>query len=225
MSKPNPDNSSRNDSENKTSQSLIVGVKENDPDAWERLVGLYTPLVYFWCKESGLPAPDLNDIFQEVFHTLARNINKFRPMENGSFRGWLRTLTRNKVSDHFRKAQHEPKPLGGTEALHYLHQFPAEENRHSTVSLNEELKSTDASNPTNPRKREMELERSMLRQALTNIRSNFSEQTWKAFWMVAIDGRETSDVAADLAMRPGTVRVAKSRVLKRLRLEVGDAMQ
>ena len=42
--------------------------------------------------------------------------------------------------------------------------------------------------------------------------------------MVVVDGRETNDVAADLGMRPGTVRVAKSRVLKRLRLEVGDSL-
>ena len=225
MSKTNPDQPTEPDSENRTSQSLLVKVKENDPDAWNRLVELYSPLVYFWCKESGLPASDLNDIFQEVFHALARNIEKFRSMENGSFRGWLRTLTRNKVSDHFRKAGREPQPQGGTEALQYMQQFPAAKNRQSTLSLDDALNSTDASNPTNPRKREIELERSMLRKALANIRSHFTEQTWRAFRMVVIDGRETSDVAADLGMRPGTVRVAKSRVLKRLRAEVGDSIQ
>jgi hypothetical protein len=31
-----------------------------------------------------------------------------------------------------------------------------------------------------------------------------------------------ADVAADLEMKPGTVRVAKSRVLLRLRHELGD---
>ena len=242
MSKANPDQTTdpdspkEPDSENRTSQSLIVGVKENDPNAWETLVELYSPLVYFWCQESGLPAIDLNDIFQEVFHALARNIKKFRPLENGSFRGWLRTLTRNKVNDHFRRAQREPQPLGGTEALNHLQQFPAAENRQSTLSLNEGLnplgelnpftdsKSTDPSNLAKSPTRELELERSLLRHALSNIQTHFTEQTWRAFWMVVIDGRETSDVAADLEMRPGTVRVAKSRVLKRLRLEVGDSI-
>ena len=42
--------------------------------------------------------------------------------------------------------------------------------------------------------------------------------------MVVVDGRETVDVAKDLGMLPGTVRVAKSRVLKRLRLELGDSI-
>lgn len=43
--------------------------------------------------------------------------------------------------------------------------------------------------------------------------------------MVVVEGREASDVAHDLSMRPGTVRVAKSRVLKRLRLEIGDTLE
>ena len=65
----------------------------------------------------------------------------------------------------------------------------------------------------------------MLRQALANVRPSFAEQTWKAFWMVVIDGRDTNDVAKDLSMRPGSVRTAKSRILKRLRLEIGDAFE
>jgi RNA polymerase sigma-70 factor (ECF subfamily) len=202
----------------RTSQSLIVRAKENDSEAWERLVKLYSPLVYYWCKKSGLPEPDLHDVFQEVFHTLARNIKKFRPIENGTFRGWLRTLTRNKLNDHFRKSGREPRPIGGTEALHYLEQFPAAVQRHSTSNRTEAPLSETSQG-------EIEIQHAMLRQALANVRHNFAEQTWKAFWMVVIDGRETNDVAKDLSMRPGTVRAAKSRILKRLRLEIGDAFE
>ena len=198
---------------NRTSQSLIVCVKENDPGAWNRLVKLYSPLVYYWCRESGLPDPDVHDVFQEVFHTLARSINKFRPIENGTFRGWLRTLTRNKLTDHFRKSGREPRPIGGTEAQHYMGQLSAADQRCSTSNNHGTLQTEKA------------IQNSMLCQALANVREEFAEQTWKAFWMVVIDGRETSDVAKDLSMRPGTVRVAKSRVLKRLRLEIGDAVE
>lgn len=189
---------------------MIGRAKENDKEAWERLVKLYSPLVYFWCRESGLPEPDVYDIFQEVFHSLARSLNKFQPIKSGSFRGWLRTMTRNKLNDHFRKSGREPRPMGGTEALHYLEQLPAALEQLSTTH----------GKPTSPT--EMEIQQSLLGNALENVRPSFAEQTWKAFWMVVIDGRETSDVAKDLSMRPGTVRVAKSRVLKRLRLELGE---
>ena len=144
------DRSNRSDSQHETSQSLIVRVKADDPEAWERLVKLYSPLVYYWCQESGLPTADLNDIFQDVFHTLARNINKFRPVKNGSFRGWLRTLTRNKVSDYFRKVGREPQPQGGTEAFQYLQQFPAAENRQFALGLEDDEVAPESTNSLPP---------------------------------------------------------------------------
>jgi RNA polymerase sigma-70 factor, ECF subfamily len=103
--------------------------------------------------------------------------------------------------------------------LNYFEQIPA-----ATQGL-----STSESRVGNPHRgyeqSENEIQQAMLREALSNVRSSFTEQTWNAFWMVVIDGRETNDVAKDLCMRPGTVRVAKSRVLKRLRLEIGDAVE
>jgi RNA polymerase sigma-70 factor (ECF subfamily) len=62
----------------------------------------------------------------------------------------------------------------------------------------------------------------LLHRALELIRAEFEERTWQAFWQTAVEGRSPGDVGADLAMSPGAVRVAKSRVLKRLREELGD---
>ncbi len=210
--------SSANPSANRTSLSLIVRATEQDPAAWERLVRLYSPLVYFWCQQSGLPQSDLNDVFQEVFHGLARHIKKYRPTENGTFRGWLRTITRNKLKDHFRKVRRDIRPTGGTEALHFLEQLPAAAHPESTANRSGTPQGADT-------QKEKTILHSMLCQALSNVRDSFSEQTWSAFWMLVVDGRETGDVAMELGMRPGTVRVAKSRVLKRLRLEIGDAIE
>lgn len=204
--------------ENRTSQSLILQAKARDPAAWERLVKLYSPLVYFWCQESGLPQSDVHDVFQDVFHALARDINQFRLIENGTFRGWLRTMARNKVNDHFRRSGRQPRAFGGSEALNYFEQIPTAAERSETS----EYRSTTLHRGCV--QSENEIEQAMLREALSNVRGSFSEQTWKAFWMVVIDGREANDVAQDLGMRPGTVRVAKSRVLKRLRLEIGDSV-
>ena len=43
--------------------------------------------------------------------------------------------------------------------------------------------------------------------------------------LVPLKGRTAKDVGADLAMSPGAVRVAKSRVLRRLRQELGDLIE
>ncbi len=196
-----------------TSASLIDGVKQNNPASWERLVRLYSPLVYFWCRETGLPSADLNDVFQEVFYRLARNISKFRPTANGTFRGWLRTLTRNQAMDHFRLMHREPEAVGGTAAQHFLEQIASSSQEHCGDQTTGE---------TNV---ESHLQHSLLHHALENIRPNFSETSWQAFWLVAIEGRETAEVARQLGMRTGAIRVAKSRVLKRLRLELGDSVE
>ena len=201
----------------RTSHNLIVKAKAREPAAWERLAKLYAPLVYFWCQKSGLPQADLHDVFQDVFYALARDIKKFHPIESGSFRGWLRTITRNKVIDHFRRSGLEPIAFGGSDALNLFDQIPAA----AQLSIDDSSGSSRGRIAQN----ESEIHQSMLCEVLSNVRSSFSEQTWMAFWMVVIDGRETKVVAKDLNMRPGTVRVAKSRVLKRLRLEIGDAVE
>src|SRR5262249_37819308 len=100
-----------------TSPSLLERVKADDAAAWDRLVGLVAPLVYHWCRRYDLPEQEIADVFQDVFHAVATHIADFRRKVSGdTFRGWLRTITRNKVRDHFRKVGREPGGAGGTEA-------------------------------------------------------------------------------------------------------------
>jgi RNA polymerase sigma-70 factor (ECF subfamily) len=56
------------------------------------------------------------------------------------------------------------------------------------------------------------------------VRSEFEERTWQAFWLTVIDDRTPGDVSAALDMKAGTIRQARSRVLRRLREEVGDLL-
>ncbi len=54
-------------SSSSTSTSLLGRVKSRDPDAWERFVKLYSPLVYRWARQVGLQESDASDLAQEVF--------------------------------------------------------------------------------------------------------------------------------------------------------------
>jgi RNA polymerase sigma-70 factor (ECF subfamily) len=62
---------------------------------------------------------------------------------------------------------------------------------------------------------------------LSRSKANFKfhEQTWQAFWSAVVEGRDAAQVAGELGMKPGAVRVCKSRVLSRLRRELGDIQQ
>jgi RNA polymerase sigma-70 factor (ECF subfamily) len=57
---------------------------------------------------------------------------------------------------------------------------------------------------------------------LNQIRSEFTEKTWAAFWRVTIEEQAPADVAAELGMSVGAVYIAKSRVLHSLRQWLGD---
>jgi len=191
-----------------TSRSLLERVQAHDAAAWDRLVSLYAPLVFHWCRQYDLQDQDAADIFQEVFQAVATHIAGFRKEKQGdTFRGWLRTITRNKIHDHFRRRGKEPEGVGGTDALRRLNQLPAPQPS------------------SEPSGEEDESERSLFYRALDFIRADFEERTWQAFWRTAVDGQAPKDVAAELGMTPGAVRVAKSRVLQRLREELGDLME
>ncbi|MBM4073980.1 MAG: sigma-70 family RNA polymerase sigma factor [Planctomycetes bacterium] len=191
-----------------TSRSLLERARADDAAAWDRLVGLYAPLVLHWCRCRGLQEPDVADVFQEVFLAVATHIGGFRKRQPGdTFRGWLRTITSNKVLDHFRRRQRHPGGVGGSEALDRLTLLPA------PLSIDEGSIA------------EVQAERGLFHRALELVRGEFEPHTWQAFWKTAVEGRMANDVAADLGMSAGAVRVAKSRVLHRLREELRDLLE
>jgi RNA polymerase sigma-70 factor (ECF subfamily) len=188
-----------------TSRSLLSRLKTADAAAWNRLVVLYAPLVHHWCRQFGLPTREAADVLQDVFQAVAVNLDRFhRDAPGDSFRGWLRAITRSKVMDHFRRRAGEPEAAGGTEAQQRLGQFPAPD------SSADEVLSDQA--PV----------RALFESALGLIRPEFEERTWQAFWRTAVDDQPAPQVAEELGMSSGAVRVAKCRVLQRLREELGE---
>ncbi|MBN2580033.1 MAG: sigma-70 family RNA polymerase sigma factor [Pirellulales bacterium] len=185
-----------------TSSSLIRLAKALEPEAWRRLVELYGPLIYHWCRASGLPEEDAVDVGQEVFKTVAVKIITFRRDRPGdSFRGWLRTITRNKIGDYLRRRKAQPQAAGGSEALRKL-------QNHCEISLMEE----DDGEPDE--------ENLVVQQALQRVQCEFEERTYQAFWRVTVEEQTPAAVAEDLGMTLQAVYKAKSRVLNRLRREL-----
>lgn len=184
-----------------TSSSLLRSIRGGDADAWRRLVKLYGPLVIVWCRQSGLSGHDSADVVQETFVAVANHIVGFRrERPQDSFRGWLWTITRNKIRDHFRRQRNAARPRGGTTAQHALAQIP--EDVSEAEAFGDRPLGT------------------IERRAIDLIRCEFEERTWKAFWLTAVDGRLAAEVGAELGMEKRAVRQAKYRVLRRLRQEL-----
>ena len=192
--------------ESRTSTSWLSRIRHRDPQAWRRLTELYGPLVYHWGRRHGLSAEDASDLTQEVFSAVAGAIERFlHAPERGTFRGWLWTIARNKLCDHFRRVTDREEAAGGTEAWLRLSSLP---EVWSDVSQDV----TDAS----------ELQR-LFRRALDRVHSEFEDRTWQAFWLSTVEQQDTDDIAKQLDLSANSVRQAKSRVLRRLRRELGDA--
>ncbi len=172
--------------------------------AWDRLSALYAPLVFYWCRRRGLREADAADVVQDVFQAVATHLGPFRKRgESDTFRGWLRTIAENKIHDHFRRAGREADAVGGTEAQHRLAQVPAPAD-------------TDAADGDD------DWDGPFYLRVLDLVREQFEERTWQAFWRTAVEGRDPGEVGGELVMSRGAVRVAKSRVLRRLRQELSD---
>lgn len=117
-----------------TSAGFLDQVKLRAPGAWERLVDVYAPLVYRWCRRAGVRADDAPDVLQEVFLAVTTHIDQFhRDQPGDTFHGWLWTITRHKTQDFFRGEKHRPKASGGGSADERLCRIPDRSHRRAKV--------------------------------------------------------------------------------------------
>ena len=185
--------------------SLVLRLKQNDAIAWQELVEIYAPLIFHWCRRFGLGSTDSADIMQEVFASVAKSIPQYRQHPTSTLRGWLWTITRNKVRDLARKNDRHFQAVGGTEAHVRLNEMVDPLADLSQDSITSEVET-----------------KQFLKRALALIQTDFQPQTWQAFWRSTIEGQDTSSIAQALGMSTNSVRQAKSRVLRRLREQLGD---
>src|SRR5687768_5797937 len=73
-----------------THQSLLARAQGGDAPSWERLVGLYGPLIREWLIRHAVSADDADDLTQDVLLTVMQKLPEFEHGGRvGSFRCWL----------------------------------------------------------------------------------------------------------------------------------------
>ena len=185
-----------------TSMSLLRRAVVREPDAWERIVNIYSPLVRHWCRQAGIPDHDIQDVSQNVFVAVSANLATFRADRPGTtFRAWMRGIARHKLQHYFQD-RGEPA-AGGTDAHMRLQEVPTPPD---------ELELSEA--PADVA--------GVYHRAVSLVRDQFEERTWRAFWRVAVENRTPAEVGAEMGITANAVRQAKSRVLRRLKEEMGD---
>ena len=183
--------------------TLLVQVRTGESVAWAELHRRYEPFVRRACAKAGLRGEDVRDLGQDVFRAVALHLRKFSAPAgdiDDAFRAWLWAVTKNKLRDHFRQRR-------------FAQRLPEESDS-----------SFDLAVPVaEPEDGELSERGQRCRAALDKVRAGVAPQTWQAFWRTTIDGVDTDLVASELGMTAEGVRQARSRLLRRLKAELGTA--
>lgn len=190
-----------------TRPSLLLRIRDSqDHDAWRQFVQMYAPVVYGFLRKRGVQDADAADLMQDVFRSVAGAANRLDyDRQRGTFRGWLYTVTRNKLYNFLSSRKRKERASGDSDGQHRLEEQPAPDDATELW--------------------DREYERRLFSWAAEQVRDEFHAQTWQAFWQTAVDGKNPKEVATALHMSPGAVYVAKSRVLARLREKVQEEQE
>src|SRR5215471_17609590 len=112
-----------------TRASLLVRLRDpNDADAWTDFVRLYATVIYGFARKRGLQDADAADLMQEVLRSVARTVGDWQyDPRKGTFRGWLYSITRNKVYNFLESRRRHPRGTGDSNAHQRLEEHPNRE--------------------------------------------------------------------------------------------------
>src|SRR5471030_1275147 len=186
-----------------TRASLLVRLRDGgDAKAWQEFVHLYAPVIYGFARKRGLQDADSADLMQDVLRSLSSAVHRleYDPVR-GTFRGWLFTVTRNKV-------------------FNFLESRSRREQGSRDSRMQQRLEQHADANGDLSADWEADYQRTMAAQAMERVKSEFQAATWEAFMQAAVEGRTPAQVSSRVGLSVGAIYVAKSRVIARLRQEI-----
>lgn len=172
-----------------------------DVERWGEFDDLYAPFVEKYLRilrdkhKVSLSAEDIEELRQQIMVRVFQKLPDFQHNgRTGAFRAWLRTLTTNCLWD-------------------YLRARPVADGSNGQAMLEEVIDSGGAMSDVWDR----EYQHYMVQSLLARIAHEFEATTWSAFLGVTFQEGRTAEVARRLGITSNAVRIAKSRVLQRLR--------
>lgn len=200
----------RTDSMLPTRQSLLSRLRDwQDQDGWREFFDTYWRLIYNVARKSGLGDLEAQEVVQATFIYLSRRMPNFRyEPARGSFKSWLRVVTRSRISVYRRTEKagdaliREPLPGDVSEGESPLEQFPDP----AADALDEVW--------------QREWEENLLSAAFRRLRSKVSAQQLLIFRLATPGDLPSTQVAKKLDVSLAQVYLARHRVGKMLKAEV-----
>jgi RNA polymerase sigma-70 factor (ECF subfamily) len=186
-----------------TSPSLLDRLRNRqDAQAWQLWLTIYEPWLRDWLGHHHLQPADIDDLLQNILVVVSQKLPAFvHNGQAGAFRAWLRGILVNEMKHFFRGRQgslrQEPNP--SPDWLDLLADNSSEMSRQW----------------------DREHDQQLVRRLLAVVQSDFQPRTWEVFRLLVLEDRPAAEVAQRCGMELNAVYVAKSRVLARLRDELG----
>jgi RNA polymerase sigma-70 factor (ECF subfamily) len=186
-----------------TRPSLVLRLRNaEDEAAWAEFHDLYEPLIFRLARGKGLQEADAHDLCQEVFRAVGTAIDRWDPdPAKGRFRGWLCRIARNLLVNFLTAQRRHGQGSGRTSIQELLEAQPAPD-----AQAEAEFAAA--------------FRRRAFRWAAAQVKPEFTEKTWLAFWRTGVEGKTATEAVQELGLSVGAVYVARSRVLARLRESV-----
>lgn len=191
-----------------TRQSLLSRLRDcRDQSGWTTFFDAYWRLIYNVARKSGLNDAEAQDVVQNTFVYLSRRLPGFRyDRARGSFKSWLRVVTRSRISEFLRRE----KALS-----------PARRQPPSTGTDTPPLE--ELPDPAGDRLDEVwqrEWEENLIETALRRVRAKVSSQQLLIFRLAALSELSLNQVAKKLHVSLAQVYLARHRVGRLFKMEV-----
>lgn len=192
-----------------TRQSLLTRLRDwQDQDGWRDFFDSYWRLIYNVARKSGLSDADAQDVVQTTFMYLARRMPNFHyDRARGSFKSWLRAVTRSRISVYRRGEKADERfnrePLPGDE---------------NDIPLVEQVPDPAADALDGVWQREWE--ENLLKSAFRHVRSKVTSQQLLIFRTASTGELSAGQVAKKLGVSLARVYLARHRVGKLLKAEI-----
>jgi RNA polymerase sigma-70 factor (ECF subfamily) len=188
-----------------TRYSLLSRMQDReDQDSWKDFFDTYWRLIYSFAIKSGLTDAEAQDVVQETVISVAKDIQKFkRDRTLGSFKGWLRNLTRWRIADQLRKRDRS---------------VPAGNNLSNPSSSLDEI--AGPASADFEAIWEKDWQANLLEAALERVKPRIKEEHFQIFDLNVLRQWPAGKVAQALGVNIGRVYLARFRVMALIKKEI-----
>jgi RNA polymerase sigma factor (sigma-70 family) len=198
-----------------TRYSLLSRLQDwDDQESWKDFFDTYWRLIYSFALKSGLTEAEAQDVVQDTVICVATDLNKFKlDRQLGSFKGWLRNLTRWRIADQLRKRQPAARETEASSAA-----------RTGSVPVDP----ADIPDPAGSgldNAWETEWQANLMEAALERVKRRVKEEHYQMFDLNVVRQWPAKKVARTLEVSIAQVYLVKYRILALLRKEVRQLEQ